>query len=407
MDAPPNKRDDDAADSIIGQNDSFVGSLFINDTYYPIVPQAFHELRVSSSIYSYLPTLRAVVEDPMGRLVNEINAAEGQSVLGDGAKIALGMGKRIDDDIKHRRFRVVSTPRVTRLGASPVVTINALSDAFKWFNGLKTGAINNTSAGAIEDMALECGVGVHTPHPTNDQMAWICRQQSYAQFATRMCLNGWASDESCMSLGMDVDRVLRYVDVSQLATERPTFTARYLSNIERANEKDDKTYITVMDVQVKTAGAANLLGGYSARLFGSNIKGEKFEHTDVDVVKGGNFLDVNTDVKTDVDLSKSTFMPLDAGNCHDNYAKAQHQNLRLGLMHKVFVDIYYEQCTDARLFDTMELDLTDAIERTGNNNYSGVYFVIAKAYGVNGGRYFEKLRLVSNSREINAKAKLI
>jgi len=399
----PSNPDRSISQKLFGQDDYFVGAVNINNEPYPVTSQIFRELRITSNIYSYLPTLHMVCEDPFGRLFNEVNRSAGESALGDGAKIDIALGKSSQDKLKERRFRLFSMPKVDNTTSSPVLKIKGVIDAMKWWNGLKSGSINNTSVGAIQDMAQDCGLGVHVPHPTNDKMAWISRQQTYAQFASKISAYGWASDESCMAIGMDVDRVLRYVDVSQIAGEQPGFTAKWLM----PTDPEDENEIPVLSLQVKTAGVANILGAYASRISGMSVDGEKFEINEADAVKHGDYLDINTDVKTDIGTSRSVIMPMDAGNCHENFARARYQNERLALTYKVFVDIYYEKKTEAKLFDTVQLEMKDPLSNTDNNNYSGVYFVIAKAYGVNGGRYFEKLRLVSNSRSINTKSKMI
>ena len=399
----PSDPDRTITEGLFGQDDYFVGAMRINGGPYPVLPQIFRELRVTSNIYSFLPTLHMVCEDPFGRLINEVNRSAGESALGDGAKISLALGKTLKDKLKEHRFRLFSTPQIERTTNSPIIRIRGVIDAMKWWNGLKTGSINNTSAAAIQDMAEDCGLGVHVPHPTNDKMVWISRQQTYSQFATKISSYGWASDESCMAIGMDVDRVVRYVDVSQIAGEQPGFTAKWLTPAD----PEDENEIPVMDLQVKTSGVANILGAYASRISGVNVDGDQFEIDEAEAVKHGDYLDINTDVKSDISLSRSIIMPMDAGNNHENFARARYQNERIGLTYKVFVDIYYEKVTEARLFDTVRLDMKDPLSNTDNNNYSGVYFVIAKAYGMNGGRYFEKLRLVSNSRNINAKSKMI
>lgn len=399
----PSDPDKVISQALFGQDDYFVGAMKINGEAYPVLPQIFKELRITSNVYSYLPTLHMTCEDPFGRLFNEVNKSAGESTVGDGTKIQLALGKSTKDELLERRFRLFSMPRVDRTTNSPVLKITAVLDAMKWWNGLKSGSINNTSAAAIQEMAQDCDLGIHAPHPTNDKMAWISRQQTYAQFASKISSYGWASDESCMAIGMDVDRVLRYVDVSQIAGEQAGFTAKWLM----PTDKDDPNEIPILDLQVKTAGVANILGAYASRISGLSVDGEKFEHTETDVVKHGDYLDINTDVKSSVETSRSIIMPMDAGNNHENFARARYQNERISLTYKVIVDIYYEKVTDARLFDTVRLDMKDPINNSDNNNYSGTYFVIAKAYGMNGGRYFEKLRLVSNSHGVNAKSKMI
>lgn len=390
---------------VLGQADAFMAGFYINDEPYPITAAGIHELTITSNIHLYMPMLRIVCNDPLARLSNEVsrfNPDTGRSAIGDGTKIRVAIGRTGDDDLLERKFRLYSTPRIQMNNNSPVVIMHAVTDAYKWWRGMAQGAYKNTSMNAILDMAQECELGMVAPHTTNDSMAWMPNHQTFCQFANYITRHAWASNGSCMAGALDVDRIFRFVDVAQLASAKPIIKAVYLRE-----GKENEKVLNVLELKISTDGGGNLAGGYASRLSGKTVDGDNFEFDEADVVKHGNFLDLNQDLKKEIGFSRSRLMTMDAGNTHENFAIARYQNERIGQTYRINIDIYIEQSSRAKLFDVIDLDMADHINGGDQNNFSGSYFVTAKAYGLNGGRYFEKLRLTSNSRNINANGRLV
>jgi len=398
---PPLEKDKRVEDQLlIGTNGQFSAALKINDKYYPITPTAFQDVRTTVNAMNHMPMLTMTCYDPLSRLTNELATSGDDYSIGDGAKIEIAMGVSPSDDMLMRKYRLISTPRIKSSNNAPLVTINAVLDNLKWWRGMPTGAYKGNSTEAIKNIALDCDAGVHLPHLTSDSMSWLSSHLTYSQLVNHITQHAWADDSSCMIGGMDEDRIYRFVDLSRIGQEKPTFKICWLT------EAKDKFDISALDVKVVTGGSSNLLGVYGSRLTSEQQDGSALELDEVEVVKHGNFLDLNSESKKDVGVTRSRFMPPDAGNTHENYVRAKYQNERIGMTYKIHIDVYIEQVSGAGLFDVVELEMADTGSSGRQLNYSGIYFVTARVKGLNGGKYFEKLRLTTNSRNLNTTGKM-
>jgi hypothetical protein len=99
---------------------------------------------------------------------------------------------------------------------------------------------------------------------------------------------------------------------------------------------------------------------------------------------------------------RSKLVGLNAGNIHQNYHRAEYQNFRLSSTYSIHAEVYTNTVTNIGLLETIDLDMADQNSGEEHRNYSGTYFVSAKVVGINEGRYFEKLRLTTNSRGLNS-----
>lgn len=382
--------------ALIGEADKYVAAMTINDNYYPVTTSAVHEIVVTSSIHTFLPMLRIIADDPLNILTNKITGGGSDYTLGDGTRIGISLGRSETDPLKLRKFRLSGTPKVTQSNRGSVLKISAMADALRWLREVVTGAYQGTSAEILKELAIESGIGLLAPHDTNDSMIWLPNRKSRAKFAQFIMDHGWRSPESCMLLGMDTERVLRYMDVSEIAQEKAKFSIKYML------EPENKTDLIAQKALVFTSALANLLGGYPTQLAGENVDGQENIFRDVNVVKHGDYLDINQSISKDITLSKSKIFPINVGNVHPYFHEAELQNERHASTFKIFIDVILDSFSGIRLFDVVDFAMNDTINGIKQNNYSGTYFVTARATGIIAGEYFEKIRLATNARNIDS-----
>jgi len=371
--------------------------LRINDSAYPVSTSLLRNMRVISNIHTILPTFSFVANDLMSMLTNEIeiDSGTGEYTLGNGVKISIGLSDGSQPPDLHH-FRLMSIPAINPGAGNADIRVVAVMDAMKWWRGICKGAFDGTSTDVLKKLAQECEIGFFGPHSFNDNMTWFPAMESYSRFANKISNHAWSDPSSCAAMAMDRDMVLRYVDLNRLADEKPIATAKYLKELE------DETDFEVMHCTIKApSGAANLIGGYEGTLLEQNYKGNVSEYSTVQAVRHGDYIDRSKSINDNMGSVRSRLSTLGAGNFHENYHRAEHQNDRLLNTFNLHAEIYTESWTNIGLFETVKLDIGDQRPGEDQRNYSGTYFVTAKVAGINNNRYFERIRLTSNSRGFN------
>jgi hypothetical protein len=371
--------------------------LRINDAYFPVTPSVLSGLRIISNIHTPMPTVQFESSDLFSLLTNQVDgfSEEGEGTLGDGVKISIGLSDgRFDPELLN--FRVMSVPKISPDAKYQKVSVVGFLDAIKWWRGIYRGAYTGTSTDIMKRIAVDCGLGFYGPHTFGDSMTWIPANQNYSAFAHKIATHAWSDDSSCPLTALDTDAILRYVDLNRLVSETPVATAKYLKPVEQGTD------FRVLHCVIRSpSGVANMTGGYKGVSLEQNFKGVVTEHGEVQIVRQGNYLDSSKSLSEEVGPVRSKLVPLDAGNIHKNYYRAEHQNKRLSAYFSLHAEIYTDTVTNLGLLETITLDMADQKDGADNRNYSGVYFVSAKVVGINAGRYFEKLRLTTNSRGLN------
>jgi hypothetical protein len=371
--------------------------LRINETFFPVTPSILTGLRISSNIHTIVPTLQFTSSDLMSVLTNQVDGVseEGEKTIGGGAKIQIGLSDgSFDPELVN--FRVMSIPNIGPAPRYANISIVAHLDAMKWWRGICRGAFKGTSNDVIKRLASECDLGYYGPHPFGDAMTWMPSNQNYSNFANKIAKHAWSDDSSCPMLALDTDMIVRFVDLNRVASEKPVATAKYLKPLESLTDFE------VIHCSIRApSGIANMTGGFKGTAVEETLKGEIIEHSDAQAVRQGQYLEIPQSIAADVGEVRSKMVGLNAGNIHKNYNRAEYQNYRLSSTYAIHADIYTHTVTNLGLLETIDLDVADQTDGSDQRNYSGTYFVSAKTIGINGGRYFEKLRLTTNSRGLS------
>lgn len=357
---------------------------------YPLDAGGFHSVQLVSNCR--LGVMSAVIN-----LMDMPKTFNTERTIGDGTLLTLQIGKS-SGQYNTYNMRVFATPQ-----AGGIYSITAYWDAYKWFMETAATGRLGTSAEAIASIASDCGL-VSEVDSTADSQYWLPGIKRNCMFAQDIASKGFAGDTSLMMLGQTMQGVIRYKDLSRIKTtdSMPVF---YHTNPPQGSS--GVTYQVADHQFVDTSGFNNARGGYSSRMVEQNImaEGDQATHANVNIRRISQLMNVNKDIHQSIQTGKVKLAPINVGNVHENFHRAQYQNNRAKQMYGSGVEIL---TTDM----TSNLDLFDAfqyvpmIKSTGDTppideRNKSVYIVTAKAIKLSSGNYLEKIQGFSTGPSID------
>lgn len=348
-------------------------SVFIDDNEYPLsTTNLLNWLHITTSVRHGLPMFGLQITDVEHRL-DTIG-------LSDGTPIRIVV-KPNNKESKTYLFRKYNHKREFS-GDSFAWTLTGYWDAPRWWAESTNAAIEGTSNAVLAELAERSGLK-YDGTTTNDYQIWMPRNRTLRAWAKDIVDHSWASDTSCMVLGVDLDGTLRFKDVNNLpAPSQKIIEGTYASDA-----------MTAVDIHVSAnSGLNNALTGYqSMRISQSTMTDDTHQ-----IIKDLSFTpDVKTplyneEIKAQIEQASVRFAPIDAGNVHDNYERASYQNLRYRNLFSMGLEALMTDTIDVQLMEklTIALQVEDTAQDTPN---SGVYTVTGHALYTQGANYAEKI----------------
>ena len=346
---------------------------------------------IMQNVQALLPSCRIQFGDPSGQALSN-------QILMDGTAIALTMGKGLEDSkvATPSNFIMKGMPDPARpgVGQPDMVIRGILKGATKYLAQLDK-AYSGPSSDVISQIAELCGL---TPDvdATNDSMTWLPQRSSRGLFAKLVAQHGWIDDSSCMSLVVREDGTLRYKNVTTIIKGKPVATFYDIV------KPSSGTAHQILDHRVISKAAVfNSLASYGTTSITVGQDGSTTKYDSVSATRLSNNLSMSPTVKTDSKSVGSRYVPSDLGNCHDQYIKAEHQNIRLRSLFSFDVEILTDEETSLGLLDLVQIDIRDSATLDTNDAVSGNYIVTGKTRTISGNRYMEKFLLSSQGPNVS------
>lgn len=349
----------------------------INGVEYPMEQNAFQRLVLVSNKRMSVATCELVFSDMMNMINTKVT-------LADGVPLLIKIGRSINDFDTYR-YRVYNYKRdISQV--TPQYTVFGYFDAPKWFLQAWCKPLEGCSGKALASLVSDCGL---TPDcdSTSDDMIWLPGNERACMFARSIAERGWKDDRSAMSIGMTLDGIFKYKNLTTLPTTGPVFT--WGTTPGTAN---------VIDARYLTAsGFGNSIGGYAHSVRPQPIHKAGCSIKDLNVQRKTQTFQVNKSVKGMLPKSRIDFGEIDGGNVHANWEKARYQNIRTAMLYSMGVELMLDQRTP------LALDLFSPITYKGyepptrgrveaSQQWSGVYYITAKAIYIEQGNYYEKIQ---------------
>lgn len=363
--------------------DGFVNlKLNVNGVEIGVGPGTVKGLSIIQNMQNLTPILEGKIVD-----VEKLHAQS--NLFNDGAKIIVNIGPGVSStaDMKFRRF---NNADIKNGNNGDLITFSAQLDMPKIRDVQKKSMQKMSSHDVISKFAGELGIRFDGDM-TSDIMTWLPSNRPLGQWLRHVSDHGFASAQSAMAMMIagkgDGNWVMRYKDlVKQI--QKPA-TARFIS--EGYGGRSD---VSIKTVQARShSGSLNNTGNYNSVTQETTKSGEVKQHKQVEIVKSMLDLDISSVVKSAIAELPTFFFPIDAGNVHDNFAKAKHQNERIKQSFTSFLDVMTMDYTNIMIGDPVEAIIIQG--GVVNKTESGKYIVQSRTQHAAGSSYRERFVLAA------------
>lgn len=379
--------------------DQFYAELYVNDKPVPLGIGAF-EVYVMQSVQTKLPALKLVMRnEPSSSIINFFEA-------GDAAKITIEFGRDAPNSSRAIRstFRQFGAPQFDPTAGGFTTTVLGLLDAPLYLNQRVPQSYHYHSSDVFKIIAGEVGFnttrwnGESTIDQSADSQVWRPSALKYPEFLQKICDSAYNGDGSCFMTAVTEERGLMFRNIADLVKKPPK--GKFVQSGTQENNDGAKLY-QVTEFRIRShAGAMNNWIGYSNNAGQHSRNGSYTQQTQLDVVRGSNFMEMDKSIVSSLQGGKSRYeyRPIDCGNTHDNIERARYQNRRIRSTFSSTVVVKTEAMTDEDLLCNVGFESYDVATREINAMYKGNYIIMAKTRCVVGSRYYEKLLLESQGR---------
>lgn len=329
------------------------------------------------------PTFDMLILDGGGAMINPMPQ--------DGTVVTITMGDTRHEPLK-MRFRQVGAPQVgvaTKRGQA--IRIQCILDKPKLYHSVCQQSIKGTSSVAIKEIAKQCGltVGNRVDSSFGDDMKWLPMGRQYGFFLADIASHGWFGEESAASVvGVTLTGEIVYRDLAKLAKAPPKATFYY--GVNKPKDEDfgysahDMTYEDLFSTGVA-------MQGYNSTRKRFGIDGALEVLDGINVTQNNERFNISSKIKAAVGVSRVILGGIDCGNTHENYERAEYQNLRYRSLFSRQRSIVVSEATeDLELFDPVKIVYLDIRTR---EPVSVAGLITAKTIAIVNGFYVERFNI--------------
>lgn len=346
-------------------------SVYIEDIELPIGGLIIANLiHMGTSLKSRVPVMAMVLSDT-GSILDRV------PLVRDGTRIniTLQAGGSSQYTYKFRLFDYKRQP----MPGSVSWHFDAYWDVPLWWAGASDRSYRGSTHSVLQEIANLCGIP-YEGIPTADARMWSQQGMRYCAFAKYMVQRGYASDQSRMTLGFDLDGTLYYKDVNKLESPKYTLT----------NKQMQPGMLPLADYRPESdSGYANRNIGYSSTFHRQSLVRPQTIST-LEVTPNTVSLQMNNDVKSAIVQGAPRYSTIDVGNS-ENSEQAIYQNARYGALFSQSVHMLSTSMhMPIRLLDWVNTTFT--LDSGGVDEFnSGLYLITDRAIRIEGPNYSEKL----------------
>jgi len=327
------------------------------------------------TIHQNLPSINLVVNDITGELLNYAM---------DGAAIDITLGDGGQNETTSR-FNIQGSPQIALGNSYYRFKINAVLDAMPYMRKIASGLYEGQSSNALSKVAQQSGLSFDG-HTTNDSQVWLPNNQTLAGFARMVSSRGWASASSSMLLAVTDKFNLLYKDLDRVINggSKATF---------------GQGGIPMLDYSATSRGMiANNNRALGVTASGFDSAGAFKELANISVLQLSNFFNFSSANKEAIGKLGGRLDQIvrDAGNVHDKFDDALHQNKRLRAMYSFDLNVLTDVVTDIELLSRVTANVLDHVKPSQiNTALSGDYIVTSITKSLTSPKYVERLTLTS------------
>lgn len=351
-------------------------ALNIGGKDFPADTSNVQQLLWYENIHQNLPTLNLTLVDKTGVFSN-ITAA------GDGVKIEATIGDGEARGETSGVFSIQGPPQISHGSGYNVIKLNAVLDYVPYQRSIASGLLEGTSSQVIAQLASKVGLKF-SGDDTADSMVWLPTNKTIASFIRHVSNHGWADAGSLMMAAITDQGKLLYKNVMQAKMSKETFGV--------AGNQD----LQIIDWQASSNGMiTNNNRGYGSTSFGFDIEGNVKELGKITFNMVSNILPI---AAASVEAIGTLGGRLDslirsAGNTHEKYEEAAHQNQRLRALFSSDLNILTHAHTATELLQSAFASPIDWSTGKPNAALTGNYILSGRTKTITRSRYEERLVL--------------
>lgn len=372
-------------------------------------PNAIKAVYLAEGLGTMIPAFKIVISDLTSTFVSE-------RAIVDGTTVEVYIARSEQDLVKPRKYRVFGQSGV-HPGLGPTLVLVGILDSPRYALTSVRKGYKGHSDEVMQQVASECGLTFSGPTVTNgatkndDYQVWHNIQTSPARFVSYLADYGWMNPTACAAVTCTSYGELRYRDLmAVLNTPVDQINTLFVHNALEAQADGTKQSHLVLEMMDQSySGVSNASVNYGAERLVPTLTGDgqPQKHEAVDVKHPSGYLLINSEVKQQVNKSRADYAPLDAGNTHPNFQRANYQNIRLRSLFTERIVILVQDVTECQLYDAVIYRQADA-DPSKPVQASDVYIVTGKTIAVvNGVHYVERITLNRVSVKMKGETNLL
>lgn len=344
------------------------------------------------------PSLMMILNDNSQTLTKDL-------CLTDGNQIIVTVGKT-PNDLKTvtRQYRLFSVMQMAGQ-SGPRLQVLGIYDAPKYTTESARDSYEGTSSAVMKQVAEKCKLDYDGPEDFNgrgtvDNQIWLSVSKNRGAFVQQnIAPYAYVDEHSAMYAALTSLGVLKFRNLMDIAaTPMADIKYVFLHNIGEGDQDSSKQVYRVDQSKERSdAGLMNSMSNYGSMQIVDGPSGVTQVEDKVDVKTSAPYLAINDQVAQTVGKAKITYGPIDCGNVHDKYYRAEYQNKRQLALFSERVSVLISEPTEVQLFDPVLYKQANADPSRPVRN-SDIYIVVAKTIFVVGGQnYGERIELVRMS----------
>lgn len=379
--------------------------LTISGTTFPLLSLPGMQCHISTNVRQALPTLRICLGDP-------VSAISSTLPIVDGTQLGVILNDTSTANPTPTKFRALGTPKRMHMPGSPDVTayvVNGLLDSIPLVRSNPNTVLTGTSNSVLQNIATANGLSFKTNVAGNDSMTWLPGKKTWAAFINHITNHSYIDSNAVMNCGIDETGTLHFYNIVPLLNAAPK--AYIYFGTPSANSSStstpSNTFCALQYKAINRSGLMNGMGGYGQRTVQPSLDGSVSKYLATNATVTNNSLDIDSDLSSAIQpVSRMSLVAADAGNAHENYMQARHQNHRLKCSYSQNIYVLLYQTSGLNIFDTVKFTATSG-SSSPNSLVDGTYLVTGIARTLWSNRYYEKIELTTNGPITSSNAGLL
>lgn len=363
-----------------GLDGSWMAEIAINGKTVPLHQNMFSEINIRSNTQYKLPSFSMNFLDHEGFILKNFDIADGVPV-----NITVGDGR--GGGMSGEFVIMGGLPDLTKTATGVTFSLSGVLNKVNYMRKVADKHFKSTSSEAISEIAKSVGLDFEGDS-TSDKQVWLPNRLPLDQYAKFLSERGWRSDTSCMLLAVNDLGKLIYKDVDTIIKGG---AKGLMSN---------KGGFPILSARVASkSGFYNNQRGYGSTSIIEDIDGVVREINKVALTRLSSFMNMGKSIVEGLgDLGgRIDLNPINAGNVHEKYFDAIHQNRRIKSAYGEDIQTLTNTSTGFSLLDLVAFDQSGGMD-FGMAKYAGDFLLTGKVITIRNGSYFEKLQLTTQGQ---------